>query len=254
MPYKLIAVDLDGTVLHSDKTISSYTLAVLKKCRAKGIQLAVATARSEQAARRYLDLLVPDVVISNGGALVRAGGQTVHRCMLPAEISDALCAFFFHQKGFRSVNVETETGFYVSWEKAASPDYSHAIHWDFPAPLGKDTYKISVELEQSEAAWEAAKRFPACVMTPFAGEDCYRFAHRHADKGSAIGKAAAYLNIPLERTVAFGDDFVDIGLLKACGKGIAMANAVGEVKQAADAVCEENDRDGVARWLEENLL
>ena len=55
-------------------------------------------------------------------------------------------------------------------------------------------------------------------------------------------------------TSTFSYDFNDIGMLKLCGKGIAMENAIEEVKQAAGQVCASNENDGVAKWIKENLL
>ena len=57
-----------------------------------------------------------------------------------------------------------------------------------------------------------------------------------------------------EEMIAFGDDFNDIGMLKLCGKGIAMGNAIDEVKAIADYITKTNNEDGVAYYLEPNLL
>ena len=73
-------------------------------------------------------------------------------------------------------------------------------------------------------------------------------------KEKAIEAVSQNLNIPTESIVSFGDDFNDIGMLKLCGKGIAMQNAIDEVKQIANEICLSNEDDGVARWIEENLL
>lgn len=54
--------------------------------------------------------------------------------------------------------------------------------------------------------------------------------------------------------IAFGDDLVDIGMLKVCGKGIAMGNSVNEVKSIADVIIDSNDNDGIAKYLTETLL
>ena len=59
--------------------------------------------------------------------------------------------------------------------------------------------------------------------------------------------------ISAEEITAFGDDYVDIGMLKLCGLGIAMGNAIEEVKEAADRVIAENEEDGIAEFLEENF-
>ena len=59
-----------------------------------------------------------------------------------------------------------------------------------------------------------------------------------------------FLKIPTAQMISFGDDYSDIGMLKLCGKGIAMGNAINEVKQAADDITLTNDEDGVAVYLE----
>ena len=56
------------------------------------------------------------------------------------------------------------------------------------------------------------------------------------------------------KAVAFGDDYNDIEMLRDCGIGVAVANAIPEVKTAADYICDTNDNDGVAKWLEERVL
>lgn len=63
-----------------------------------------------------------------------------------------------------------------------------------------------------------------------------------------------YANFDMEEIVAFGDDYNDIEMLRACGTGVAVGNALAEVKQAADEVCLTNEEDGVALWLTEHVL
>ena len=85
---KAIVTDLDGTLLRSDKSISEYTLNVLERCRAQGIVIGAATARSENSAKRYLDLIKPEIIISNGGAKARCFGEDVYESMLaPGTVS-----------------------------------------------------------------------------------------------------------------------------------------------------------------------
>ena len=73
-------------------------------------------------------------------------------------------------------------------------------------------------------------------------------------KEKAIEVLCDHLKITPLQIAAFGDDFNDIGMLKLCGKGIAMKNAIPEVQQVADGVCKSNEEDGVANWIKENLL
>jgi len=74
--------------------------------------------------------------------------------------------------------------------------------------------------------------------------------HKDALKSKAVAALAEYWNIERREIVAFGDDMNDIDLLKWCGTGVAMGNALDEVKAAADDMCDTNDNDGIAKWLE----
>lgn len=74
--------------------------------------------------------------------------------------------------------------------------------------------------------------------------------NKHATKINGIKMLAEYFGISLEQIVAFGDDYNDIDMLQTCGIGVAVSNALEEVKNVADEICDSNDRDGVAVWLE----
>ena len=75
-----------------------------------------------------------------------------------------------------------------------------------------------------------------------------------AGKVQAIREMARLLNISLSDIVAFGDDKNDMEMLQICGTGVAVANAVSDVKNAADSVTRSNDEDGVAEWIAKNVL
>lgn len=89
-PIKVIITDLDNTLLKSDKSISEYTIDIIKKCRNAGIIFGIATARSERAAERYINTLNPDVIISNGGAKIRYHDKIILKNMMPAETTDKI--------------------------------------------------------------------------------------------------------------------------------------------------------------------
>ena len=85
MNYRCLLFDLDDTLLRSDKTISPRTLRALESCREQGLLIGIATNRAENRIDPFLDALKPNVVISNGGALVRCNGEVIFR----AEFSEA---------------------------------------------------------------------------------------------------------------------------------------------------------------------
>ena len=73
-------------------------------------------------------------------------------------------------------------------------------------------------------------------------------------KENAIMKISEVCGFGAESIIAFGDDFADIGMLELCGLGVAMGNAIDEVKSRADVVIGSNDEDGIAFFVEKNLL
>ena len=75
-----------------------------------------------------------------------------------------------------------------------------------------------------------------------------------AGKTAAIKALAEFSKISLKDTVAFGDDLNDIEMLRLCGTGVAVANAIPEAREAADMITFSNDADGVARWLANHCL
>lgn len=74
-----------------------------------------------------------------------------------------------------------------------------------------------------------------------------------ANKGDALCSLCAALGIPIEETLAFGDGTNDLSLIRAAGCGVAMGNADFSVKAVADAVCDDNEHDGLAKYLEKLL-
>jgi hydroxymethylpyrimidine pyrophosphatase-like HAD family hydrolase len=79
-------------------------------------------------------------------------------------------------------------------------------------------------------------------------------ANKLATKWNATRLLAGERQIKNSDIVCFGDDYNDIEMLKNCGVGVAVSNALNEVKAVADYVCGSNDEDGVAKWLEGNVL
>ena len=110
--------------------------------------------------------------------------------------------------------------------------------------------KLCVEIHDPENAKKLAEHFTDCEIVKFVGNDWHKVTQKGISKESAIHKICEALKITTKDIIAFGDDLVDIGMLKLCGTGIAMGNALEEVKKAADIVIGCNDEDGIAKYLE----
>lgn len=252
--YKLILLDLDGTLLDSRKNISEYTLSVLEQCRRKGLLVGIATARSELLAERFINLVNPDVVISNSGGLVRYHGEIIFSCMFSEEETAALV-----QAGLDAgleVTVDTPDKSYENFKTDLSeqfPDWSNTVHTDY-ADFREKSFKVCIQSTDTDFAEAVAAKVTDCAYIPFSDCDWFKFSKAGASKEKALPPIEAALGISSDEIIAFGDDYVDIEMLKYCGRGIAMGNAIDEVKLIADEVIGDNDSDGVAVYLEKNFL
>lgn len=255
MNIKAIVTDLDGTLLRSDKTISERTLEALAKCRDLGIIIGAATARSEASAQRYLDLFKPDIIISNGGALAKCFGEIVYKSMLDPETVSGIIKLCQKFQPNGDITVETDEGYFWNYKEKppTGSDFDYSIYSDF-SDFARPAYKITAILENQDDMYKIAGKFPSCSCLAFTGEVWRRFANKDAGKVSAIRKISERLGIPTGSIAAFGDDYNDVEMLKYCGIGVAMGNSVDDAKRSADFICGTNDDDGLAEFIEENIL
>lgn len=253
---RLIVTDLDDTLLRRDKTLSPYTLDVLKRCQEKGLLIAFDTARSENNARTFIAQANPDIVISCGGALTRFHGRVLRQIGFSAEETAALIAAgrTLEGPGCR-ITVDSEDGHHENFLKPDEfyEDWGETIHTDF-AHFAMPSMKICLELSTPERAEQAAKAVPSCHCLRFSGGNWYCFTLPNVSKHEALIDLSGRLDIPMEDMIAFGDDYGDVGMIRACGVGVAMGNAIPEVKAVANIVIGDCDQDAVARELENRFL
>ena len=252
---RMIVTDLDNTLLRSDKSISEYTIEVLKKCQARGIKVVFATARSTKSASRVLEQFAPDGFIGYGGSLVSAGSEVIHRIDIPADISSRIIKECLAAPEVTSVLAINESvALTNNREDLEIRDTAHYRYADFSIDYGHRYPKISLTATDPAAVKKIAAHYPMCGMLRYAGEDLYKFANRDANKWNAIKVIAAHYNISTDAIAAFGDDAIDLEMLTNCGMGMAVSNAIAEVKAVAGYICGSNDEDGVAGWLEGYVL
>jgi hypothetical protein len=255
---KLIVTDLDRTLLRTDKTVSAYTAGVLERCRRRGILFAFATGRSETSGKRYIDMLNPDAVISNNGALVRRGGEVLYSCAMSGKTANSIISHCINNPHIRIITAETERGYFsnipIDVNHPSWADYNHVQYMDFADGFEYSVYKISVEYSDDYIGNEMAFGCKSIITVPFSGENWVCFTDAEATKWHGVKALADYYGISADNVAAFGDDYNDTEMLKNCGFGVAVENAIPEVKSAAGRICGANDDDGVAKWLEINLL
>jgi len=248
---KMLVTDLDGTLLREDKTVSGRSLSALKRCRAAGIKVVYATGRGSSA-----KALVPaelfDGYVCMNGATAYIGDTRIHERLIPIDdVRDLLIAA--DDAGYRIVAESGGThygNFNVSEKWPWLPDCELT---DFRT-LDIKVEKVYAVVESPEIT-ELISRYLSDEMHMYVSrDDLAMIMHKEAVKSKAVGALAEHWGIAPEDVVAFGDDTNDIEMLEHCGTGVAMGNALDEVKAAADQVCDTNDNDGMAKWLEANAL
>jgi Cof subfamily protein (haloacid dehalogenase superfamily) len=249
MSIKMIAADLDGTLLRKDKSVSGLTRAVIEGCRKKGILFAVATARAHRLADYFLRDLKPDAAVYHNGAVVTYGNQELRCSRIGRELAAQVITAILADEPSIALGAEINDYFYANF------DASFILHG---APYASTDFQVLPESDVEKILVEATNTAALKRYERYLADDLYiqtvdkRFGmimRKHATKINGVRLIADTLGIPLADVAAFGDDHSDIGMLTECGAGIAMANAIPQVKAAADEICPSNEDDGVARWL-----
>lgn len=251
---KMILTDLDGTLLRSDGSISERTKFVLKSCRNRGITIAIATARYWIGAERYIEEIQPDYEITTDGTLIHRHGEQIYSCNLETEDTNQIIRDILARDDKAEITVAA--GRRVFWNSkhiSESEKLHKAVYCDYRKPLSCQANKIVAQLPDDETALAIANK-NHCRLQSYRGEKWYAFLPETGGKVQAIRELAKMLNISLNEIVVFGDDKNDMEMLKMCGTGVAVDNAIPDVKEIADSVALSNDENGVAEWLAENVL
>lgn len=255
MGERLLLFDLDGTLLRTDKTVSGYTKEMLRRCREAGMLLGLCTARGAHSAARYEEALSPEVMITSGGALARLRGEAVlQAAFTQAELQGLLEAA--RAEGNAMLTIDAPEGHYWNRARAAMDDRAD---WCEPTILEDGAFdgvalKLCVHLPSPEAAARIASAAPGVRLGALCGGGLVLLRPTGGDEGERDPAGVRRGGRRPADAVAFGDDRGDIGMLTLCGTGVALGNALPEVKAAADAVTLDNDHDGAAVYLAHALL
>lgn len=258
-----VAFDLDDTLLRDDRTISSYTVDVLRRVHALGVHIIPASGRVRESMRPYVEQIgCASCYISGNGAEIYAPD---HSLLMSRQLSAELAreaAMFAHE---HRCYAQTYDGgrFFYSMESEHAQAYAVSTRLtgvkvdDLVSYIYKSTPKVLMIGSSKQIADLlplAQQRFQG-RMTATCSKPVYlEITPPDATKGNALQWAANYLGFRLENTMAFGDSLNDMSMLTTVGHGVAMGNARNEVKESLPFCCPTNEEDGVARYLEQSLL
>lgn len=266
MTIRLVAMDLDDTLLRDNYTISPRVLKVIQKAQAQGVVITIATGRMTISTRPYAEQLGIDVpIITYHGASVQQilSGEILFRCVIPS----ALAAEIVEYVGKRGIYSQV----YLKDRVVASQLNEWSREYAKIASVQVEEADLSVLLSQEPEgvekilliAEESMLDQLAILLKQTYGEKIHitkskphflEITECSVNKGVALASLAKHLGIAQEEVMAIGDSFNDLEMIQYAGIGVAMGNARSEIKEQADIVTVSNEEDGVAEAIERYVL
>ena len=270
MKTQLIAVDLDGTLLTTDKRLTERNRAAMERAAEAGIEIVPATGRIYAGVPEEIRALpfIRYLILANGATVYdREAGRILYSAEIPPEKALEVLDWL---DGYPAIYdcYQDDQGYMTAemWEKAdryaPSPIYLQMIRTlRKPVPdlkehiraRGRSVQKLQAFCETAEAQVrvmeETAARFPELAVSTSVARNV-EINDAQANKGAALQALCNLLGIGIGAAMAFGDGVNDMSMIRAAGNGVAMGNSVQAVLDAADRIAPDNDDDGVGRIIE----
>lgn len=268
MKYKALALDLDGTLVDSNKKISAENREALWRAIDKGISIIIATGRPALGVKHIVKELELDtrggyVLNYNGGRIVNCvTGEVMVEYILPAECIPVInelarnsgtyaCTYYNDM-----ILAESDTDEYVVREAFCNNTTVYKVE-DFTEFVNYPVNKCLIVGEHEKLLPVQAKLleiFPDKVDAFFSESYFLEIVPKGVAKSQGIRDVAKCLGITVNQIAAFGDGLNDIPMLEVAGLGVAMENAYPEAKKYADMIAPSNDNNGVAYVIDNYIL
>ena len=271
---KIIALDLDGTLLNSHKELTEGCLSALERAAAKGIEIVPTTGRffgGMPEKIRNLPFLHYAITINGAQVYDSRRGSAVSKTEIPwqraieiMEFLDTLPVLYdcfmdnwgWMSRGFwERVDEYTDNPHYIKMLRELRKPVPELKA--YLAEVQHDVQKTQFFTRDAALRQRLLEELPSMlpdIAVTTSVPDNVELNHIDAHKGVALRQLAQYLNVPVSATMACGDGLNDITMLREAGVGVAMANACEEAKMAADVLTDSCDEDGVARAIERYCL
>ncbi|MFD0961222.1 Cof-type HAD-IIB family hydrolase [Paenibacillus chungangensis] len=262
--YKLIAIDVDDTLLTDDLLVTPGTIEAMEAAIAQGVTVTLATGRMYASARKIaeqVNLNVP--IITYQGALVKTllEGEVLYERNVPTEAAKKLQQFCQSRGLHLQLYVDDEL--YGTEDNERIKAYSklsnipYKIEPDFDQLIDKPLHKMLI-IDEPEVLDELIEE-----LRPLIGNEVHmtkskahylEFMHKEGTKGHALAFMAQHIGCAMEQTIGMGDAWNDRELLQVAGLGVAMGNAIDSLKELADYVTATNNEEGVRHVIEKFVL
>lgn len=268
MEYKLVAIDLDDTLLSDDLKISPQTIKAIQETIEKGVTVTLATGRMYKSAVQYaeeIELNVP--IITYQGAYVKniGDGEVLYERKLSFEASIDIISKL-KERGEKNIQIYLDDELYADKENMYVTEYGRVTNVNYHIVDDLITFianskvlplKILVIDEPSEIKHmykEFNQIYNEEINITISKPHFLEFSHKEATKGQAIKYLADKLGISLEQVIAIGDSYNDLDMIQVAGLGVVMENGYDEVKKYANYITKTNNDHGVFEVLSKFIL
>ena len=266
---KLLALDLDGTALRSNNTLSEKVKSAVEQLYKSGITVVAASGRPFASMPKEI-LGMPEFeyyIASNGAAVYDRNGNRIRSVTLSEsdvlKILELTGDYDLIWEAFLDGETCTDSRYYNDPMKygctAAYVDYvqsSRGTSDDMRGYIYKNRDRldsiefVSIDSELRSTLWEKIENSLDSVYITSSSAHFVEIMDSKATKANALRYICDLLDIPLENTAAAGNAYNDVDMIKLAGLGIAVENAVDECKKAADIIVKSNDNDGIAELID----
>lgn len=263
---RLVAMDMDDTLLRNDWTISERTVQAIREAQKQGVYVTISTGRMPTSVRPYaqqLGLNVP-VITYNGAMVQEALSQKVlFRQVIPAETAQDIVQWLLPQGVYFQIYLqdrllaEKRSQWSEQYERAARVQIEETNLREQLALEKEGAEKIVLFGDPEELlVWERRiqQRYDGKVRMTQSKAYFLELIHPTVNKGAALASLAQRLEVRQEEVMAVGDSLNDLEMIRYAGIGVAMGNARRELKEAANVVTVTNQEDGVAQVIEKYVL
>ena len=266
MTIRLVAMDLDDTLLRDDWTISPRVILAIQKAIAQGVKMTIATGRMTISARPYAEQLGLDIpVITYHGAMIQQvlSEEILFRCVIPSllatEIVEDVASRGVHAQIYLKDRVITPelNAWSDEYARIASVRIEEANLSTLLSQEPEGVEKILLMGEESvldQLAPLLRHSYGEKVHITKSKPCFLEITDSSVNKGVALAALADHLGIDRSEVMAIGDSFNDLEMIIYAGLGVAMGNARQEIQDRADIVTASNEEDGVAEAIERYVL
>lgn len=259
MKYELIACDVDGTLLTSDRRLTTENIQAVRDAKKRGVTFVIASGRPLSGVKTLQsELGVTDapLILYNGAMVLSHDGKVIYSLCLSEEVSKIIISEgekrnstmivwkdnnLYTKKPCEKIDFYkklalTEPTYVDDLTSVCSGGVTKIVWYDDPVSTPKYTK------EMNELLKGRAVGFPSRA-------DFLEFVDASCSKGTALKILADYYNIDISKTVAIGDNYNDLPMLETAGLSVAMGNAENDVKHKCDFVTDNCDNSGVSKAI-----